>query len=117
MFSTVGGFAGGESGGFMNLLGPGGMGLTGSTSEGSAQVTLDPTTQALNNLRLQGLQGLQSGNNPFYQTSGTTNDLINQLIGQASIPGVQTPDWYNQAINGTGIGTEQSRLNDFKDQG
>src|SRR6266702_6224808 len=102
MFSTIGGFAGGSSGRFMNLLGPGGMGLTGSTNQGTAQVLLDPTTQALNALRYNNLQGYGNAtggiggaiagyNNTLGFTEGT-QDAVNRAISYSQVPGMQPQD-------------------------
>jgi len=127
MFSTIGGFVTGEPGGFSNVLGPGGMGLTGSENTGKAGVTFDPTTQALNNLRLNSMLNLGGSVGGFenlvpnymnsFNFSGDTNALINQAIQTANVPGLQPTDWYNQAINGTSIGNEEQRLDRLKNIG
>src|SRR6266850_6541427 len=118
--SILGGVFGQATGGNAgDVLGQEGLGLTGTKQSGSSQVSLDPTTQALNSYRLGGIQGIQDTgisayNNlgGYYNTNQSTNDLINQLITQASIPGVQPNDWYNQAIGGTDI---SNQANMFKD--
>src|SRR5437773_43384 len=100
---AVGGNAG-------DVVGQEGLGLTGTKNNQTTGVSLDPTTQALNNYRLGGIQGIQDTglsayNNlgGYFNTSDSTNQLINQLISQASTPGIQSTDWYNQAIAGTDI--------------
>ncbi len=120
MFGTIGGFTTGEPGGFMNVLGPGGMGLTGSTSAGTAQVLLDPTTQALNSLRLSnmlnmggavgGFEGLVPNYMNSLNLSGTTGGLVDQAINLSQQPGLQAGDWYNQAMSTINPTGEENRL-------
>jgi hypothetical protein len=117
----------GAKGGFMNLLGTEGAGLTGSKTTGASNIALDPTTQALNNLRLSSMLNLGGSVGGFetlvpnymnsFNFSGDTNALINQAIQTANIPGLQPTDWYNQAISGTSIGNEEQRLDRLKNIG
>src|SRR6266581_43621 len=121
MFSTVGGFTTGTPGGFMNVLGPGGMGLTGSTQSGSTQVQLDPTTQALNTLRLNNLLNMGGSVGGFEnlipqvmqssQFSGDTTALINNAMNLSAVPGMQPGDWFNQALGSIDPTQQINRLN------
>ena len=121
MFSTVGGFTTGTPGGFMNVLGPGGMGLTGSTQSGSTQVQLDPTTQALNTLRLNNLLNMGGSVGGFEnlipqvmqssQFSGDTTSLINNAMNLSAVPGMQPGDWFNQALGSIDPTQQINRLN------
>src|SRR6266446_4205071 len=111
---VFGAITGGNAG---DVVGQEGLGLTGTKNNQTTGVSLDPTTQALDSYRLGGIQGLNNTglsayNNlgQYFNSSGSTLDLINQLINQSSQPGLQPTDWYNQAIGGTDISNQSNAI-------
>src|SRR6266853_428971 len=104
------------SGNAGDVLGQEGLGLTGTKNNQTTQVSLDPTTQALDSLRRQSFQDIQNTGNTaynnlgmYYNTGESTNWLINQLINQSGQPGINSTDWYNQAIAGTDVSGQSAR--------
>ncbi len=94
-------------GGFFNtVLGTGGLGLTGTETGGTQNISLDPTTQAINNLRygqMNDLAGQVGGAGDIFNrqwqyssvADPTTQAQLGQLGAEAFIPGVNTSNWYN----------------------
>lgn len=93
---------------FDSILGPGFLGLSGSSS--TTEQKVDPTTQALNNLRYGqlaeatgqtgGLSGLLNLN---WQGAGLTPQTQYNLAnasGYALAPGLESSNWYHQALQG-----------------
>lgn len=98
--------AGGGTGSVTKGLGQSGLGLTGTSQDQSQQTQLDPTTRALNQLRLNALQNADSGyaqQNAFntisgpYQPYGQMDFLNNQMVSQATNPNFDPQAWYNQS--------------------
>src|SRR6266568_926240 len=110
-----------------DVIGQEGLGLTGTKNNQTQQILLDPTTQALNTLRLNNMMNMGGAVGGFEnlipqymqstQMSPDTTALIN-LSGQyAAQPGLQAGDWYNQAINAINPSAESARLQSLQEQG
>ena len=109
MVHTLGGFFGGSSGGFSNLLGPEGMGLTGSTSSTLQRTAGDIYAQQLNAGRSAEMQSMRDqfgslGNvmqnytgmvNPSPQTYGLAGAGADYALNATPL---NAQDWYNNAL-------------------